>query len=745
MTTASPAPLRLAFVGGGPSCTYTMERLAAMVSAHDGPLALDIHVFDRTGRFGDGEVHSAEQPSVSFLNRIVGQVAFAADETVTGAGPLLAPAERPTLLEWCRRKFEETGDPAFDLAAEDWPKRYVHGLALKDLFTRYRNMLEAHPGVTVHLRRAEVTDVVDEGTHLRLVSDGAEPLDVDHVLMVTGHSTNDPARTPRQRPWQNFAERSAARFIPSAYPLERHLSEDDVAPEETVGCVGMGLTTFDVILYLTEGRGGQFVPADGGGLDYVPSGREPRSIVCFSGSGLFTFARPYNAKEVDLATYEHRGRFLTEDAVDRLRKTVGVPVTVGTREQRQLDFERHVFPLVVLEMHHLYYKTLLGADVADELARVSEAAYASFLDGESAGLGTEEATEILVAPLRTAVTAMETVLDGLLSGTADAPAEDLPWSVTGALYRFLTVVFGPEQAERMTALAAAPAELAAAVAGESSPWRHAKRVADHRFSWHESIRPIPATEWTSPEAYRAAMVAFMEKDHLQAAQDNLTNPAKAAADGVWRDLRPVLGHAVDFGGLTPSSHRAFLDVFMRHHNRLANGAALEVMEKMLALIRCGLVDIDAGPDARVRGEGDQWHVTGPHTGAERSFDVLVEAKVHAFDPAADTAPLYPNLLRRGLVRKWSNPGDGTEPPFEPGGLDLDAAFHPLAADGTADRRLTFLGPPSEGVMFFQLGALRPQQDHHVMQDILTWLAPFWEHVLERSAAARPAGTAAPSA
>jgi FAD-NAD(P)-binding len=731
-----PNPTRLAIVGGGPSCTYAMERLAATVSAHEGPLALEIHIYDRTGRFGDGEVHSAEQPEVSFLNRIVGQVAFAADETVVGAGNLLLPQLRPTLLEWCREKFAETGDPAFDLAAEDWPKRYVHGLALKDLFNRYVRLLSERPGVEVHMHRAEVVDLVDEDGRLRVVCEGepeADPVVADDVLMVTGHSYNDPARSERQRPWHEFAERAPARFLSSAYPLQVHLSEDQVTPDRTVGSVGMGLTTLDVILYLTEGRGGRF-ESDAGQLRYVPSGREPRSIVCFSGAGLFTFARPFNAKEIDLAKYEHRGRFLTEEAVDRLRASVGVPATIGARVQRQLDFERHVFPVVLLEMAHLYYRTLLGPAAADELARVAQDGYAAFLDGAAAGPASdEEAVTMLLAPLEAAVADMASVLDAVLAGTLSlTDAGTRSWSVPGTLRRFLTVVYGEDTGEKLFSLAGDPAGFAAAAGAESSPWQHERTLAGNRFSWQESIRPIPASRWSSQEEYHRAMLEFMTRDHLWAAQDNLTNPAKAAADGVWRDLRPVLAHAVDFGGLAPRSHRRFLNTYMRHHNRLANGAALEVMEKILALVECGLVDISVGPDAEVRGGEDRWEVTGPHTGASRQLDVLVDAKVHAFDPSADTASLYPNLLRSGLVRKWHNPGSDGGPGFEPGGLDLNEDFHPVDADGRSDDRLTFLGPPSEGVMFFQLGALRPNQNHHVMRDVLSWLNPFWSRVLRRS-------------
>ncbi len=253
------------------------------------------------------------------------------------------------------------------------------------------------------------------------------------------------------------------------------------------------------------------------------------------------------------------------------------------------------------------------------------------------------------------------------------------------------------------------------------------------------INPIPASACTSPGDYREAVIKFMVRDHVWAAQNNLENPAKAAADGVWRDLRHVLAHAADFGGLEPDSHRIFLDVYMRHHNRLANGAALEVMEKILALIECGLVDVSVGPNAAVDpdAEAGTFILVGPRTGARKAADVLVDARVHPFDPEGDTAPVYPSLLRRGLVRKWHNPGPPGSPGFQPGGLDLTADFHPIRADGRIDERLTFLGPPSEGVMFFQLGALRPNQNHHVMLDILRWLDAFWAQEALRAPASAP--------
>ncbi|MFI9626412.1 FAD/NAD(P)-binding protein [Streptomyces sp. NPDC052042] len=738
---------RLAVVGAGPSCTYVLERLAATATAAARPVPLGIHIFDRSGQFGAGQVHSTGQPVTSYLNRIVGQVAFAADETVVGAGPLLPQQDRPTLLEWCRTEYERTRDPVFDLAAEDWPKRYVHGLALADQFQRYVRMLRDVPGVEVHLHHAEVADLEElpDGRLGVVDGDGERVLDADQVLMLTGHSSNDPARYPRQAAWARFAASRPAVFVPSAYPLEEAFDPDRSGPGSTVGCIGMGLTGIDVILHLSEGRGGVFEPQPDGTLEYRASGREPDSIVMFSRAGLFTFARPYNAKERNPRELEHRGVFLTEDAVHRLRRAAGTPVTIGGFEQRQLDFRDHIFPVILLEMAYLYYTTLLGSGFGRRLEAAARPGYEAFLADGGRGDTSDTSVDRLLAPLEALVDEAAETVDSVLSGKTElAAARKRDGDAESLVRRFLDVVLGTEQAAAVAAHIENPTELADAVTSSKSPWRHPKSVAAQRFSWERLIRPIGRDMFTTPEKYRVAMLDFLDLDHRWAAQDNLSNPAKAAADGVWRDLRDVLATAVDFGGLHADSHRDFLDVFMRHHNRLCNGAALEVMERIRALIRCGLVDVSAGPGADVapQEQDGRFVVRGPATGAVLPVDILVDSRVHPFDAENDILPLYPNLLRRGLVRKWRNPAaDGTD--FAPGGLDLTENFHPIGADGEVDQRLTFLGPPSEGVMFFQLGALRPQQNHHVMQDILRWIREFWaQEAMADAAVGAPAGRGA---
>jgi len=674
----------LAVVGGGPRATYALERLSAQIGRLGPGQELTVHIFERTGQFGAGEAHSPAQPRTSFLNRIGSQVGFAADESVKGAGPLRPPQQRPSLDEWCRREFASTGHPDFDLGPDDWPKRYVHGVALRAMFDRWLADLRAQPGVTVRLHHAEVVDVARAGAGWTVRTAAGDSFPADQVLLVTGHVPHDPGRGGRSRALAGFAARSpAATYVASAYPLDSALSAGG-EPGKVVGVAGMGLTAIDVTLHLTAGRGGEFVPDGRDRLRYRPSGKEPARIVAFSETGLFGFARPDNRKEADPERLEHRGVFLTSEAVDRLRESVGVAAADG-RGPAQLDFERDLLPIVVLEMAVLHYRTLFGPAVGNLIAERAYDTYRAFLAGGAPHRQRPHDPARLLGPVERTVDEVAAGLDG-------------------------------EAGRRW-------AEVVAGGGLDPSP-------AGNRFDWARTLRPVELAAAADPAGYQRAVLDFMARDARWARQGNLDNPYKAAADGVWRDLRPVLSYAVDDGGLTPASHRTFLAVYARVHNRLANGAAVQVMDRIEALVRCGLVDLGAGPGATVVAEANasRFRVRGPVTGASIELDTLIEARIHPFDPDLAATPLYRRMARAGVVRPWRNTGaSGDE--FVPGGIDVDARFHPVSADGTAERTIAVLGPATEGRWSFLLSALRPRANHYVMRDILVWLEDFWS-VLE---------------
>lgn len=378
-------PIAVAIVGGGAFCTYAIERLAAEALAAPPTRGLDVHVFNRTSRFGAGMAQDCDQSPTSFMNRVVSQIALAADESNVGARNLLPRELRPSFLDWLHRRAQEGGGRRFGLGPTDMPARRTHGEALRDAFARYVEALRGIVGVTVHLHASEVCDIRQiERDRLEVRGRRTAPIQVDTVLLVTGHPDAAPTKNSPADGFARFAASAPrARFIDQIYPLKSRLSGGAVPAGASIGLLGMGLAAIDAILHLTEGRGGRFESIADGRLRYHRSGREPALIVATSPSGLFPATRPVNMKAHDPsgrshAALEHKPVFLTPEAVEHLRETVGVAPPPGPVRIRQLDFQRHLFPLLVLELAYVYYRTAAGGS-GDPFERAARPGWTAFL------------------------------------------------------------------------------------------------------------------------------------------------------------------------------------------------------------------------------------------------------------------------------------------------------------------------------------------------------------------------------
>jgi hypothetical protein len=700
---------RLAIVGGGPMCTYALERLAALLTNDEPPRGLCISIFERTGRFGAGEIHSDVQAVTSYMNRVASQITFAADESNHDATRLLPKRLRPTFIEWCDRKYRETGHQQYRLRPRDVPRRYLHGQALREMFDRYNTLLRGVRGVTINLYAAEVTDVAcqchdDAPFRLYVGGSGGFAVPADHVLFVTGHSHNHPARQPLQAVSRSTVP---VGYIAPVYPLERRITLNTVPPGATVAVLGLGLTAVDIFLHLTEGRGGSFTPMAPGDpfakLTYHPSGDEPAKIIGASPSGMLKSCRPDNAKAADATArehtkLEHKPVFLTLSTLNTLKRTLGTPTGRDNgRGVRQLDFELHVFPLLVLEMALVYYKTLLGKAFGDEICRAVNTRYREFII--TGGSSRDAGVDYLLEPVQTCFAEAAAYINATRED-ASIPADLQRFADMRVLQGFYATVFGVP------------------TASDTSPWGHSTSIQDHCLNWRRLFDPLTADDADDGRQWQKLVIAFMERDHLNAAQGNLRNPVKAACDGVWRDLRPVLSTMADRGGLTPKSQEGFMAIYLRYYERMSNGTGLEPMRKVLALIEAGLLDVSLGPLPAVEQTNSSVRITGPVTGVVRRADVVIQGRMDPFDAELDATPLYPNLLKRGLIRRWHNCAASGS--FAPGAIDLNEGFHPVGEDGAVDGRLTFLGAPAEGAWFFQLSAARPQSDSYVLNTVARW-------------------------
>ena len=229
--------------------------------------------------------------------------------------------------------------------------------------------------------------------------------------------------------------------------------------------------------------------------------------------------------------------------------------------------------------------------------------------------------------------------------------------------------------------------------------------ADEAAAIGRMLFPLRGRSFDDAAEFAAFFQHLMVEDLHEARLGNLGSPAKAAAD-VLRDVRAALQEAVEHGGLAPASHRKFLSVYNPAINRVTFGPPRLRNAQLLALIEAGVLGIAAGPNPalRIDEERSQFalHTKFPSGTVSQYADALVVARLDVFSPETDDSPFMRNLQRRGTVRPFFN---GT---FHPGGLDVDAAHHPLSHAGRAAARLWAVGYLTEGAYYYTHALPRPQ-------------------------------------
>lgn len=225
--------------------------------------------------------------------------------------------------------------------------------------------------------------------------------------------------------------------------------------------------------------------------------------------------------------------------------------------------------------------------------------------------------------------------------------------------------------------------------------------------------PLKGQSFASFDAFHAFVHALMERDLLEAAKGNLYSALKAATD-VLRDTREALRAAVEHSGLTPASHRFFVEDFNAATNRVSFGPPRQRIAEYMALRGEGLIDIVGGPGARVSVDpgSARFRIEAAYAGGPQSIeaDVLVVARLDAYSPLTDASPLTASLLARGLIRPYRN-GD-----YHPCGIDIDTRMHPIGDSGEARPDIWVLGYPVEGPHFYTHALPRPRIASRQTQD-----------------------------
>lgn len=348
-------PPALVIVGASPRGTGLVERIAANAPELYGEATpLDLHLVDPHPP-GGGRVWRPDQSPLLWMNSMAEDVTMFTDDTVESEGPV---RPGPSLAEWAERvragAFPD--GPAPELSPEVAAEAAAltgRGFADRRLQSAYlawvheRSVAALPPAVTVHGHRCRAVRITGprDGVQRVWLEGRATPLTADAVVLALGHLDAEP--DPQQRALTAFAAEHGLDelvYLPPEFTAESDLSR--LRPGRPVIVRGFGLAFIDLMVLLTEGRGGRYEETGGGELRYRPSGREP---VLHVGSRRGV---PYRSK----IGYGWRGerpplpRFFGPAQVEELLRRPGRP-----------DYRRDIWPLIAKELGFAHYHRLFTA------------------------------------------------------------------------------------------------------------------------------------------------------------------------------------------------------------------------------------------------------------------------------------------------------------------------------------------------------------------------------------------------
>ncbi|MFJ9033871.1 FAD/NAD(P)-binding protein [Streptomyces sp. NPDC102274] len=317
---------------------------------------------------GAGRIWRRDQSPLLWMNSMAADVTMFTDDTVALAGPV---RHGPALDEWARDIREgrarlsaeseaaeaaestRTGAPSGSglraeiaaLTGQTFPSRRVQSAYLSWVYEQ--TVAALPPGVTVHRHRTDAVRVSGpRGGRQRVwLADRGEPLLADLVVLTLGHLDAEP--DAEQVELSRFAEEHGLIHLPPDFTADSDLSA--LPAGEPVLVRGFGLAFVDLMVLVTEGRGGRYSGSadhDNGELVYHPSGREP---VLYVGSRRGV---PYHSK-IGYGLDGERPplpRFLGPEQIDALLNRPAPP-----------DFRRDVRPLIDKELGFAHYHRLFTA------------------------------------------------------------------------------------------------------------------------------------------------------------------------------------------------------------------------------------------------------------------------------------------------------------------------------------------------------------------------------------------------
>ena len=212
------------------------------------------------------------------------------------------------------------------------------------------------------------------------------------------------------------------------------------------------------------------------------------------------------------------------------------------------------------------------------------------------------------------------------------------------------------------------------------------------FNWETIINPF-INESVLSNVVLQVYIEFL----INEAQLGDEKSPLMAAVAVWRKISPIFNQLYSFGGLDAASHREFDTYYFGLFNRLAYGPPIKNMQKMLALVKAGLLDFTYAKSATIKqNDNDDNFILQLKDGEYTEINYLINATIQRGQEDGFKNELYQNLLRNGIIRRYENKLNTC---YRPGCLELNDKGHPIDSKGNAITKISFYGTPTEGITF----------------------------------------------
>ena len=221
-----------------------------------------------------------------------------------------------------------------------------------------------------------------------------------------------------------------------------------------------------------------------------------------------------------------------------------------------------------------------------------------------------------------------------------------------------------------------------------------------RFDYRLVIDPAEHRCFTEGAAFALFVERYVEAEIARARLGQAGSAIKAAIE-IWYECRKAFGTFLQFGGLTPESHKNLVEYWFPRFKRVVFGPPIINIEKLLALSKVGILNFSVARNPVVstdESNGCFRICCDAISGAAVSAEILVDARYPSVDIPHDASPLYRNLCTRGIVRAYVNQeaahGSST---YTPGAIDMTEGSHfVIGVNGQPSEDIAVTGIPTEG-------------------------------------------------